>query len=77
MNDQFEGVVTDWNDEEGTGVITSAMTPGDCFFFWGVIAMDGYRTVVVGQRVTFTCERAPQDGREWTALSVRPHGMDR
>jgi CspA family cold shock protein len=77
VNGELEGVVKEWNDEKGTGVIASAMTAGDCFFFWGDIAMDGYRTVAVGQRVTFTCERARQDGCEWSALSVRPHAVER
>jgi CspA family cold shock protein len=72
VSDRFEGVVKAWNDEEGFGVIESPNAPGDCFFFWGVIEAEGYRTAWVGQRVTFTCERARQDGCEWNALSVRP-----
>ena len=73
MHAELDGVVKEWNDEAGNGVIASPDTPGDCFFFWGAIEMDGYRTVSVGQRVTFICERAQQDGCEWFARSVRPH----
>jgi cold shock protein len=56
------GTVREWSADEGFGVIDSADTPGGCWAHFSMIVMDGYRSLTAGQRVSFTFERACQDG---------------
>jgi cold shock protein len=69
-----QGVVRDWDDDRGFGVIGSADTPGGCWAGFSSIVMDGYRRLAAGDRVTFTFEPGPQDGYGYRALLVWPPG---
>lgn len=66
------GVVRDWNDEEGWGVIDSPQTPGGCWvhcFAVAVATQDGLRR---GQDVAFTYEQVDQDGFHYRAARAWP-----
>ena len=66
------GTVREWSADEGFGVIDSADAPGGCWAHFSSIAMDGYRSLTAGQRVSFTFERADQDGFDYRAITVWP-----
>ncbi|WP_432489589.1 cold-shock protein [Kineococcus sp. SYSU DK018] len=65
------GVVRDWNDEEGWGVIDSPHTPGGCWVHssTAMTTQDGLRP---GQDVAFTYEQGEQDGYDYRALRAWP-----
>ncbi|WP_432570132.1 cold-shock protein [Kineococcus sp. SYSU DK005] len=69
------GVVRDWHDEQGWGVIDSPETPGGCWvhFSAAVSTQDGLRP---GQEVAFTYERGEQDGYRYRARRAWPWGED-
>jgi len=68
-----EGVVRDFDDLEGVGVIESPATPGGCWFHYSMIEVSGRRTLTTGQRVDFTFEHSEdQDGYATRAVRVRP-----
>jgi cold shock protein len=69
------GTVREWSADEGFGVIDSADTPGGCWAHFSMIAMDGYRSLAAGQRISFTFERANQDGFNYRAITVWPSEM--
>ena len=69
-----EGVVREWNDDEGYGVIDSPGTPGGCWAHFSSIVMDGYRVLAAGDQVAFTWEEARQDGYDYRAILVWPPG---
>ncbi len=56
--------------DEGWGVIDGADVPGGCWVHFSAIAMDGYRELVAGQRVSFRAEPASQDGFAYRAVKV-------
>jgi CspA family cold shock protein len=66
------GVVREWNDEEGYGVVDSPETPGGCGVVFQMIQMEGYRTLRPGQRVKFTYGAARQDDCDFQAVNVWP-----
>ena len=74
MKDEWsEGVVRDFDDLEGVGVIESSATPGGCWFHYSMIEVSGRRTLNTGQRVGFTFEHCEdQDGYGTRAVRVRP-----
>lgn len=65
-----EGTVREWSDDEGTGVIDSADTPGGCWVHFSHITTDGFRGFTPGDRVTFTHEAVRQDGFAYRAARV-------
>ncbi|WP_337060245.1 hypothetical protein [Kineococcus sp. G2] len=69
------GVVRDWHDEEGWGVIDSPQTPGGCWAHCSaaMTTQDGLRP---GQDVAFTCEQGEQDGYHYRAQRAWPWGQD-
>ena len=67
-----EGVVREWNSEEGYGTIDSPETPGGCGAVFVHISMDGYRTLRPGQHVRFTFIQARQDDCQFQAQNVIP-----
>jgi cold shock protein len=69
---QVVGVVREWLDDEGWGVVDSAATPGGCWVHFSDVVASGYRHLVVGQSVTFTFVAVPQDGFAFRATSVWP-----
>jgi CspA family cold shock protein len=70
------GIVREWDDDEGSGVIDSADTPGGCWVGFASIVMDGYRRLAAGDPVTFTAEPGPQDGYEYRAILLWPPGTE-
>lgn len=68
------GVVREWHDEEGWGVVDSPATPGGCWAHFSAVAVDGYRTLTAGQRVELEHEAADQDGFAHRAVRVWPRG---
>ena len=70
------GLVREYDPINGVGVIDSPDTPGGCWVHSSRIAMDGYRTLRVGERVAFTFEPFPQNGFAYRALEVRRNAQD-
>jgi CspA family cold shock protein len=66
------GVVREWSDDEGWGVIDSPETPGGCWAHFTHLAMPGFHTLRPGQSVELTWEPAGQHGYEFRAMKVRP-----
>lgn len=64
------GSVLVWRPEDGWGVIDSEATSGGCWAHFSSLEMTGYRTLHVGQQVTFEYEPAEQDGYRWRAVRV-------
>lgn len=68
-----DGVVRDYDDREGVGVIDSSATPGGCWFHYSMIEVPGVTALAVGQPVHFVFESGvAQDGFAFRALQVRP-----
>lgn len=56
------GIVTEWHDADGLGVITSEDVPGEVWVHFSHIVMKPPRNLTVGRSVRFTWEEFPQDG---------------
>lgn len=56
------GVVREWDQGEGWGVIDSEATPGGCWTHYSIVAVAGYKVLRVGAEVRFTFEAPGQDG---------------
>ena len=69
------GIVREWSDDEGTGVIDSEDTPGGCWFHFSDIVTAELGSPTPGEQVTFTYEMAPQDGFDCRAVLVWPQGV--
>lgn len=74
MDHEWEdGVVRDYDDREGFGVIDSLDTPGGCWFHYSMIEVPGRKSLFAGQLVRFTFEGdVEQDGFVFRALRVQP-----
>jgi cold shock protein len=70
---ESDGVVREFDPEEGWGVIDSPDVPGGCFVHYSNLDTSGYRTLQAGQRVAFTFETPgfQQDACPHRALVVR------
>lgn len=72
-----DGVVREFDDEHGVGVLDSPETPGGCWVHFTMIQRPpGLRlTLEAGRSVTFTFEEMPmppgQDGYAYRAIEVR------
>ncbi|GAB2577544.1 hypothetical protein Aab01nite_11560 [Paractinoplanes abujensis] len=64
------GSVRMFDVDEGWGVIDGPDVPGGCWVHFSVLAMDGFRMLTPGQRVSFTAEAAQQDGFAFRAVKV-------
>ena len=64
------GIVREWHNEEGWGVIDAPDTPGGCWAHFSSVAMPGYRRLRAGQLVTLDFEDAAQDGYAFRAIQV-------
>ena len=64
------GIVREWHDEEGWGVIDAPDTPGGCWAHFSSVGMPGYRRLSAGQVVTLDFEDAEQDGYAFRAIQV-------
>lgn len=54
------GVVRNWAEERGWGVLESEETPGGCCAGFGMIEEQGYRALTPGERVSFAWTPRPQ-----------------
>ncbi|GIF66997.1 hypothetical protein Ais01nite_50320 [Asanoa ishikariensis] len=68
-----QGIVREWHEELGWGVIDAPTVPGGCWAHFSALEMPGYRVLSAGQRVTFVAEAGEQDGFAYRAVSVRPN----
>ena len=66
----LRGLVRQWDDDEGWGVIDSSETPGGCWAHFSVVEVDGFRKLAAGEAVTFEFEAAEQDGFAFRATRV-------
>ena len=64
------GIVREWHDDEGWGVIDAPDAPGGCWAHFSSIETPGYRWLRAGQVVTLEFEAAEQDGCVYRAISV-------
>ena len=71
------GVVREWHDEDGWGVLDSDETPGGCWAHFSHLHMAGFRRAAPGQRVTSTHEQVAQDGFDFRAVDVTIDGVPR
>ena len=73
------GIVREWHDDQGWGVIASPDTPGGCWAHFSSVETPGYRRLRAGQTVTLEFEGAEQDGFAFRAdhvgLSDEPPGF--
>ncbi|MFF5296034.1 hypothetical protein [Paractinoplanes globisporus] len=67
-----KGVVREWHDDEGWGVVDAPEVPGGCWASFAHVAVAGYRTLRPGQAVALEWEAADQDGYAHRALRVWP-----
>ena len=73
VRDWVDGVVREYDDREGIGVIDSLDTPRGCWFHYSMIEVPGRKTLSAGQPVRFTFEsEVKQDGFVFRAIQVRP-----
>ena len=69
------GVVREWREEEGWGVLDSDETPGGCWAHFSALRTAGYRRALPGQSVVFSYEPGSQDGFNYRALDVTIDGV--
>jgi cold shock protein len=65
-----EGVVREYHDEEGWGVIDGPDVPGGCWVHFSAIEMAGYRKLDPGEHITFAVTEADQGGFRFRADRV-------
>jgi CspA family cold shock protein len=70
-----DGIVSQWDAENGIGAIKSAGTPGGCFVHCSNIDAVGRTQLHAGEPVRFAYEAAEQDGYRFRATSVRIPGV--
>ena len=70
------GVVREWSDAEGWGVIDGDDVPGGCRAHFSDVRVAGYRTLTPGSAVMFEWERFDQDGFSYRATASWPAGAD-
>ncbi|WP_432137063.1 MULTISPECIES: cold-shock protein [unclassified Streptomyces] len=74
-DDVLSGRVREWHEEEGWGVLVTPTLPDHhVWAHYSAVQAEGFRTLTDGQPVTFTVERAEQDGFDWRAVHVWPSG---
>ena len=69
------GLVREWHDGDGWGVIDSPETPGGCWVHFSHLLVAGYKSLEAGQDVELTFEVAEQDGYGFRAVEVWPVGQ--
>ena len=69
------GVVREWHEDEGWGVVDSPATPGGCWAHFSAVAVQGYKSLRAGQVVELQWETAQQDGYDYRAVHAWPHGQ--
>jgi len=72
-NSWVTGIVRNFDDMDGVGVIDSPDTPGGCWCHYSKIDIPGRKTLLAGQSVRFTFEdEVEQDGFVFRAQRVQP-----
>ncbi|MCZ9352007.1 cold-shock protein [Streptomyces sp. Alain-F2R5] len=66
------GRVLEWHREEGWGVLAAEVLEERVWAHFSAVEADGFRELIPGRSVTFTAERAEQDGYRWRAVCVWP-----
>jgi CspA family cold shock protein len=64
------GIVREWHNDEGWGVIDSADTPGGCWAHFSHVRATGYRSLTAGETVSLEFDRGWQDGYDFRAVAV-------
>jgi CspA family cold shock protein len=67
-----EGIVREWHEDDGWGVVETPDLPGACWVHFSVIEMSGYRVLTPGARVRLVVEVVEQDGFACRATRVVP-----
>jgi CspA family cold shock protein len=70
-----EGVVREWHDDEGWGVVDSGATPGGCWVHVSAVRARSLR-LDVGATVELTYEEAPQTPYSFRAVEAWPAGEE-
>ena len=70
------GIVRQWNDDEGWGVIDSAATPGGCWAHFSHAAVSGASNFMAGQSVSLEWESPGQDGYPYRAVRFWPSELE-
>ncbi|MEV0438400.1 cold shock domain-containing protein [Streptomyces spectabilis] len=70
----LSGVVSEWNSDEGWGVLASPDLEGPVWAHFSSIDAEGFRELSVGDPVVFSVEEEEQDGYRWRAVHVRAGG---
>jgi cold shock protein len=70
------GSVRTFDANEGWGVIDGPDVPGGCWVHFSAIAIEGYRELAAGQKVSFRAEAASQDGFPFRAVKVWTDGIE-
>ena len=65
------GVVKFFNSEKGYGFITCEEIKEDIFVHFSNIDVDGYKTLLEGQKVSFEITNDPKDNNKIKAINVR------
>lgn len=71
----IDGIVREWHEDEGWGVLDAAETPGGCWTHYSALELPGLETVSPGDLVAFEFESGPQDGFAFRATRVFPVGL--
>ena len=71
---ESHGIVREYHDDEGWGVLDGPDVPGGCWTHFSAIQSAGYRSLTAGRPVTFEAEPADQDGFAFRAVKVWPGG---
>ncbi|BFU44702.1 cold shock domain-containing protein [Krasilnikovia sp. MM14-A1004] len=66
------GIVREWHQNEGWGVIESNDTPGGCWAHFSAAAVPGYVSFAAGQAVEVDWEQPGQDGFPYRAVRFWP-----
>ena len=69
-----KGIVREWHDEEGWGVIDSPATPGGCWVHCTQVGVPFGNEPRAGQELAFTWEAGQQDGFGYRATRAWPWG---
>lgn len=69
------GLVREWDNEEGWGVIDSPQTPGGCWAHYNDVAVAGYKSLDPGQSVHLEWEAVEQDGFAYRAVRTCPRAI--
>ncbi len=64
------GIVKLFKNDKGFGFITDDKTGKDIFVHFSAINTEGYKTLEVGQKVSFDTEIDPKDNSKLRAINV-------